>query len=226
MKNLIPFLLLFLSLFTACIGDDIVDDLVEERILITTRVDTIGIDTEFRFEARYTNNLGEVEEATVNWTSENPDLLSIDATGLAKGIAIGNTAIVAEVAISGSPSVSDRVEVVVGQSTSQTNEERSGTIQTTSTYALTGDFTIKEDNGELVIEFAENYQASTALPGLYVYLTNNPSTNSGALEIGAVEVFSGTHTYRIPNIELYDYDYLLYYCKPFNVKVGDGAIEN
>jgi len=60
---------------------------------------------------------------------------------------------------------------------------------------------------------------------LYVYLTNNPSTTAGALEIGKVTVFEGTHIYTIEgDIPLNQYNYLLYFCKPFNVKVGDGEI--
>ena len=41
-----------------------------------------------------------------------------------------------------------------------------------------------------------------------------------------VTVFSGAHSYQIVNagIDITTYDYLLYYCKPFVVKVGDGKI--
>ena len=82
---------------------------------------------------------------------------------------------------------------------------------------------MKEEAGILKLSFADNYNASTALPGLYIYLTNNPSTNVGAYEIGAVTDFDGAHSYDLPNsISLMDYEYVLYFCKPFNVKVGDG----
>ncbi|MEM9549152.1 MAG: hypothetical protein AAGA77_24405, partial [Bacteroidota bacterium] len=62
------------------------------------------------------------------------------------------------------------------------------------------------------------------LPGLYVYLTNNRNTTANALEIGAVEVFNGAHTYTVEDVGINDYKFLLYFCKPFNVKVGDGEI--
>ena len=98
-------------------------------------------------------------------------------------------------------------------------------INTTSSYALTGDFTITEDgNGGINLVFADNYNASTALPGLYVYLTNNPSTTTGSLELQKVQTFQGAHTYSIPNVGVNDYSHVLYFCKPFNVKVGDGEI--
>jgi hypothetical protein len=96
-------------------------------------------------------------------------------------------------------------------------------LQTTSSYELKGDFVLKEEGGVLKLSFASNYQASTALPGLFIYLTNNPSTSSGAFEIGAVTEFEGAHSYDLPNsIDLMDYEYVLYFCKPFNAKVGDG----
>ena len=104
-------------------------------------------------------------------------------------------------------------------------QAKSGQITTTSSYALSGDFSLTAENNDLVLAFDENYNASTALPGLYIYLTNNPSTISGALEIGKVQTFSGVHSYTIPNVDINEYSHVLYFCKPFNVKVGDGEIE-
>ncbi len=105
------------------------------------------------------------------------------------------------------------------------NTIRSGVIQTTSSYVMEGDFEIRIEAGQLLIDIADNYWASFALPGLYVYLTNNPNTTANALEIGAVEVFNGVHQYLVNDVGLNDYNYLLYFCKPFNVKVGDGEIQ-
>ena len=90
---------------------------------------------------------------------------------------------------------------------------------------LAGDFTLTDDNGDLTLSLAENYVASSNLPGLYVYLSNNPNSSANAYEIGAVTVFNGAHTYDLPDtIGIYDYQYLLYYCKPFSAKVGVGTI--
>ena len=75
--------------------------------------------------------------------------------------------------------------------------------------------------GDLVTDL----DGATSLPGLYVYLTNNPSTVNNAYEIGRVETFNGAHSYRISGVGLNEYDYLLYWCKPFSVKVGDGEIK-
>nr|HQU58856.1 hypothetical protein [Saprospiraceae bacterium] len=75
------------------------------------------------------------------------------------------------------------------------------------------------------LEIADNYRASTSLPGLYLYLTNNPATVNNALEVGKVAVFDGAHSYHISGVGINDYDYLLYWCKPFSVKVGDGEMQ-
>ena len=39
-----------------------------------------------------------------------------------------------------------------------------------------------------------------------------------------VNIFDGAHEYTFTGADIFEYDYLLYYCKPFNVKVGDGEI--
>ena len=89
---------------------------------------------------------------------------------------------------------------------------------------LEGSFTLEQVGDDLLLEFADDYRASSALPGLYIYMTNNKNTNANALEIDAVETFNGAHSYTIQNVGINDYKFLLYYCKPFNVKVGDGDI--
>ncbi len=101
-----------------------------------------------------------------------------------------------------------------------------GTIRTTSSYVLTGSYEYGlNDAGQLVLDIAEDYEASTALPGLFVYLSNNPNSTSGSYEIAEVTVFSGAHSYTLPSsIDINDYKYILYWCKPFNVKVGDSTI--
>ena len=101
-----------------------------------------------------------------------------------------------------------------------------GTIRTTSSYVLTGSYEYGlNDAGQLVLDIAADYVASTALPGLFVYLTNNPNSPSGGYEIGEVTVFSGAHSYILPSsIDINDYKYILYWCKPFSVKVGDSTI--
>ena len=216
---------LFLALtLTACIQDDIVFDTVEPELRITRAVDTIALDSSYQFDAIYLNNVGVAEAIDIIWQSTAPDIIDIDADGLATALQLGSATITASFD-DGTQLVQDEVEVHTGEETISLPSERSGVIHTTSSYLLEGDFTLSEQGANLQLEVAENYRASTALPGLYIYLTNNPNTIANALEIGAVETFTGAHSYTIPNTSLDTYNYVLYFCKPFNVKVGDGQIQ-
>lgn len=220
-------LITILLLLESCIGDDIIFDTIDPEIRIANPVDTLELNTSYQFEFTYFNNVGEVEEITAHWSSSNPEVIQIDPAGLANALKIGEAEIQVSYTLNGSDQiVSDNQLVFVGDTTVIQSSERSGTIVSTSSYTLTGDFTLREDgNGNLLLDFADNYRASSALPGLFVYLTNNPSTSSNAHEIGPVTVFSGAHNYIINDVGINDYSYVLYYCKPFNVKVGEGEIK-
>ena len=89
-----------------------------------------------------------------------------------------------------------------------------GTIQTTSSYKLTGSYEYGlNDAGQLVLDIAGDYEASTALPSLYVYLSNNPNSTSGSYEIAEVTVFNGANSYTLPSsIDISDYKYILCWC--------------
>jgi len=225
MKNTILMVLCTL-LFSACIGDDIIMDRVDETLRITSQASSIAAGETFQFEARFTNNIGVTEEGRVAWQSSNEDVLTINQNGLATAIAGGSTTITAEATLEDGSVLTQEMQVEVSMVTVEVEApaSRSGVIRTTTFYDLEGDFTITEDDNTLTIEIAENYLASSGLPGLYIYLTNNPNSISDALEIGAVEVFQGAHSYEIQGVSLTDYDYVLYFCKPFRVKVGDGKI--
>jgi len=229
MKNQLFIFLSFIVLMSSCIGDDIVLDTIAERISIENRIDSLQIDSSYQFSARFFNNIGEPVVADVNWSSSDESIISITAQGLATGLALGCAVITSQVVLTDNSVVEDQVTVVVSENETVVvapPSERSGTIRTTSTYALEGSFTLREDNGQLLLEFSDDYRASSSLPGLYVYLTNNPSTINNAFEIGKVSTFSGAHSYAIPGPALEEYSHLLYFCKPFGVKVGDGEIQN
>ena len=212
---------------SGCIGDDVIFDTVPEAIRILNPVDSLTVGDTYQFEARFTNNIGQTEVKNVLWSSSDTEVMTVDDTGLATAVAEGKATLAAEVLLDGQMPVSDAIEVVVSKEEviNDPPEGRSGTIRTTSSYLLQGSFTLREDGNDIILEFAGDYRASTSLPGLYVYLTNNPSTVNNAYEIGRVETFNGAHSYRFSGVGLNEYDYLLYWCKPFGVKVGDGQIE-
>ena len=100
-----------------------------------------------------------------------------------------------------------------------------GQIRTTSGYVLEGNYRYEFNGTQIILSLDNTYRASSSLPGLYLYLTNNPNSPEDGYEVGAVSVFSGAHSYSLPaSIGLMDYKYLLYWCKPFRVKVGDAQL--
>ena len=213
-------------MFQSCIGDDVIFDTVEPEIRITNPIDSIQINTNHQFEFSYFNNIGQAETGIEPiWKSSNSNVVSIEQNGTAfaenEGIATISVEYVTEEKL-----VIDSINIGVGEETVIVNTGRSGTIKTTSSYRLQGDFNIEENgSGGIIINFAENFDASTALPGLYLYLTNNKNTVSGAKVIQKVTVFNGAHSIEVEDVGINDYSHILYFCKPFNVKVGDGEIE-
>ncbi len=221
-------LLLLPFLFTACIGDDIITDLVEERVEITNPVDSLQLNDTHVFEARFFNQVGQNEEMDISWVSSDPSIVSIEANGEATALTTGTVDISANVTLPNNDTFGATHAVTVAEEVINTGiPDRTGTLQTTTFYTLGGDFVLKDVDGQFVLEFADNYEASSNLPGLYLYLTNNPSTTVNALELGMVTVYDGAHSYTLPDgVDRNSYSHLLYFCKPFNVKVGDGAFDN
>ncbi len=227
------YLLFFTILFNSCIGEDFIDDAVEPTIRITSSVKNIEVDEFHQFEAIYLNNVGEVEDLDISWSSSDVTIVAIDENGLATGLKEGEVAIKASLN-QDNITVEDRESLVVRgigkeQPVEEENDdnEKTGAIVTTSSYSLVGDFTLSqiENTNDLLLSIDSNYIASSSLPGLYVYLSNNPNSVGGdAYEIGKVTVFNGAHSYTIPDIGLKRYSHVLYWCKPFGVKIGEGEI--
>lgn len=223
MKNYLVFSIALLGLLSGCIKDDFIDDMIDPELTITTIVDSLAIDNEFQLQSRYLNNIGQEEQVTVEWYSSDSDIIEIDSDGLAKGIAAGSSFLKVTYTEQ-DERLQDSILVHVGENTVITEQNISTTIVTTSYYLLEGTLGIEESNEGLELIIQEDYKASTALPGLYLYLSNNRNSISNALEVSKVTVFSGVHSYSVPNAAIGDYNFLVYYCKPFNIKVGEAVL--
>jgi len=215
-------------LLSSCIGDDFIDDFVDPEIRVTNVIDSLEVGTDYQFEADFFNNVGLKSQADIQWSSSAPDIITVTPSGLASALREGQSDITASVDLE-TGLLERQFSVVAGASTTSVTESqnsRSGVIETTTFYTLEGDFVLETNNqGSLTLNLAENFRASSNLPGLYVYLSNNPNSISGAHEVGEVVTFDGAHDYILDdNVGLFDYNYLVYFCKPFNVKVGDGEI--
>lgn len=227
MKYSVSILFLALLSLVGCIGDDVIMDEVDETLRITNAIETLAKGDTYQLDLRYTNNIGQEVMVEAAWESSDPSVLTVDENGTLTGVEFGDATVTSTVELPDATFLTASVSISVSEETSEppmTNMSRSGTITTTSSYLLTGNFEISSTDTGILIEIAEDYQASEALPGLYVYLGNNPNSIANALELQAVQVFEGSHSYTVPGVDISDYDYLLYWCKPFGVKVGDGKI--
>ena len=215
--------------FSSCIKDDVIDDRVDPVLQINNPLETLAVGEFYQLRVTYLNNIGQEEVRDITWNSSDDEIASVDTSGRILGHKEGTVIITASTQDSDNNSITAQDAVIITDNTSEEITIREGTIVTTSSYTLTGTFTLEtiEEDSALRISVNDNYSASSSLPGLYLYLTNNPNSINGAYEVGAVTVFSGAHTYNIPatEVSLNQYNYLLYWCKPFSVKVGEGKIE-
>lgn len=219
------FWLVALATLFSCIGEDILMDEVDPEIRITNAISTMEVNTSYQFEYTFLNNVGiEVDPTSIIWQSSDMSIMTINSSGLAMATSTGTVELTVSAVYEEQTADVTITFEVTGDATMMSTDSRSGSVITTSTYRLTGDFTLSQDGADLIVDFDPNYDADTRLPGLYVYLTNNPNSPTGGYEIGAVTTFNGAHQYIIPNTGLQDFNYIFYYCKPFKVKVGHGDI--
>lgn len=192
---------------------------------ITNGISQITANTIYQLELAFQDELGNLAEIpNSTWSSSNESLLKVNQTGTIQAIAAGTVTLTVSTQVSNTIISTQNVITIVAPLVTQVTSF-SGKVVSKSSYRLEGGFTLARESDGLVLYLDEDYRASTALPGLYIYLSNNANTTAGAYEIGAVTVFNGAHSYTLPNsIELMDYKYILYWCKPFNVKVGEAKI--
>ncbi|MFL1897158.1 Ig-like domain-containing protein [Aquimarina sp. 2-A2] len=219
---------IFLLCLASCIKEDVISDEVKPAIRFTNPLQSLALDDSYLLKATFTNTIGQEESKMFTWSSSNDSIVAIDMEGKVTGKKKGESIITVSTTLD-TEIIEASTTVKVSDQTIEANEPKKGTIVSTSSYELQGDFTLKkiQDQEFLELSIANNYVASTALPGLYLYLTNNPNSINGALEIGPVTVFSGEHSYSISTQDatLNEYQFLLYWCKPFSVKVGEGEIK-
>jgi hypothetical protein len=223
MKNFVYTLLSALVL-ASCIGDDIIDDFVQPTIRIGSLPQSLAVGERYAISASLFGNTGMmVTDAALFYSSSDENLATIDQNGVLQALNKGTVSILVTGTYQGEL-FSAEEDLLIDAETIEEPKSKRGRVATTSSYPLSGDFLMESTERGVRISFDEDYMADTRLPGLYVYLTNNKNTNVGALELGRVEVFSGEHFYEVDGVGLDDFSHILYYCKPFNVKVGDGAI--
>ena len=228
--TILPYLLV--TLLQGCIGEDIVEDFVEPRINITNMIEVMIVGDNHQYEADFFDSTGTEQPAEFIWNSSDPEVVEISGNGLAVALAPGVSTLSAsanQVSTVFSVTVFDPTEVDedsvrMAQEESQ-NGERVAELSTVSSYPLTGTATLKMGSS-LTLELSDDFQTTSSLPGLYIYLSNNTNSIANAYEVGEVTQFSGAQTYTIDrSVSINDFSHVLFYCKPFRVGVGQGTFE-
>ena len=226
------FSLLLAVLVQGCIGTDIVDDFVEPRISATNQVEALLVGDSYLYQASFFDNTGVERPASFQWSSSDQQVLLINGEGLAMAVAPGVTTITYsanDLSENFTVTVFDPQQVDEDSLRMQQEQTQSGDrtaeLVTVSSYLLEGTAVLTVDDG-LILELLDDFRTTDALPGLYLYLTNNTRSVSNAVEIGEVTMATGAQSYVVPaGVELQDFSYVLFYCKPFRVPVGEGKFE-
>lgn len=160
-----------------------------------------------------------LEGKTVEWFSENNNLLAITQTGEVTALAAGVAGVHAKVEGVKSNSINFTIGLV-----------RTGTFQKAGGYEAEGMATLRISNGDLMLELGTDFKTSFAL-GTFIYLAN--STNGSAVRSGGFEVAqistNGAKKFNVsqinPNVGLFDYRYVIILCKPASVTFGFADLE-
>jgi len=223
LKTIRPLILLFslAGLFSACIGTDIQEVLiVEPEVRITSSIQSLEIGSSQQLEATFTNNEGQEEAVTFTWASDAPEIISVDANGLATAHTEGLATITATY-----QEWVARFPLTSGNQTVMLQSRNAGFVGQNN-YQVSGTATLEEqEGGGLSLSLNSNFRTQNG-PGLYVYLSNSPTSVSGGQELGRLQRASGQQTYTVPSgINLNRFDYVIIYCKPFGLPFGSGQFD-
>ncbi len=152
-------------------------------------------------------------DRTVQWFSENSSIATVN-DGIVKGVSSGLVDIHAKV----EGVKSNLLNFSIGSGLS-------GAFISAGGYKAIGMASLKEVNGDVVLEFSSNFETSFAL-GTFVYManvTNGSQVKANGLEVEQITT-NGAKTFNLSalrsDIKLTDYKYVIILCKPASVTFG------
>lgn len=188
-------------------------------ILTTQNVLEAGAKLQLVAGAYNTNNQ-EIPASVVIWSSSNPNILTIDNDGIATGVQAGTVMVSASV--EGVTSLALLIQVI-----SPGGQSRTGMFSGNAGYAVSGTATLQQTGASLSLKLESDFMSSNG-PQLGVFLatTASGSLNSqNSRKLSNLTSNTGTQTYNVPSdIGLTDYNYVVIYCIPFNVRFGTAQL--
>lgn len=150
---------------------------------------------------------------TIEWFSENSSIATV-SDGVVTGVSAGLVDIHAKV----EGVKSNLLNFSVGSGLS-------GNFVSAGGYKAIGMASLKEVNGDIILEFSNNFETSFAL-GTFVYManvTNGTQVKANGLEVAQITT-NGAKTFNLsaikPDIKFTDYKYVIILCKPASVTFG------
>ena len=149
----------------------------------------------------------------VQWFSENASIATVN-NGVVTGVSTGLVDIHAKV----EGVKSNLLNFSIGGGLS-------GSFVSAGGYKAIGMASLKELNGDIILEFSTNFETSFAL-GTFVYMsnvTNGSQVKANGLEVAQITT-NGAKSFNLsaisPGIKLIDYKYVIILCKPASVTFG------
>lgn len=168
----------------------------------------------------FNSNNQEINGAAIVWSSSNTSVISVSPGGVLNALSSGTAAITATADGVGSLPANIQVLPPGGMS-------RSGVFSGNSGYTVKGTATLQQSATALTLTLGSDFMASNG-PMLGVYLAKNASGGLSAqnsLKLGNLTANNGMQTYAVPaGVGLTDYDYVVIYCIPFNIRFGTASL--
>jgi hypothetical protein len=166
-------------------------------------------------------NIGgeELTGRVVEWFSDDELVVEVDADGVVTAVGNGKAGMYA----TSEGVISNVFDFIVGTA-------RIAMFESSGGYEAMGTAILRDDGGMVRLELLDDFKTSFAL-GTFVYLSNTTSgfdTHAGGLEIAQITT-NGAHTFDVsgvdPDVELFDYRYVIILCKPARVTFGFADLE-
>ena len=198
------------------------DNIAVARIEISGAPASLNTGASVQLQARaYNMNNQELNGQAFTWASSNSAILSVDANGKITGGSSGTAAITA--AAAGIQSLPVNIQVLPAGGLT-----RSGQFSGNSGYTVSGTATLQQSGNDLTLALGSNFVSGNG-PMLGVYLAKTASgglNSQNSVKLDNLKSNTGMQTYPVPaGVGLQDYDYVLIYCIPFNVRFGTAKLE-
>ncbi len=191
------------------------------RVTIQNAPSYLTIGSSVQLQAKVYNAANqELNGQQVSWSGSNAGVFQVSASGVVTGLSAGAGAVTASSAGISSLPVTIQVQPAGGLA-------RSGQFSGNSGYSVSGTATLQQDGDNLALTLGSDFSSGNG-PMLGVFLAKTAAgglSSQNSLKLGDLQKNTGMQVYSVPaGVKLNDYDYVVIYCIPFNVRFGTAKL--